>query len=236
MRPLFTEYSSLLRVRDQHKCIGRIVQKIWRIRVTRRPLIVLVSSMKIGLDEPLRPQSQKESWMGRRDFLTYSAANAVAAALLPVSSVASSQATVPATSSLTERGSVMRTEGYTPQFAFAYPKIHVASTLWYGRDADRQLEHADALRSTFPALRRKGTSVVVGTPLRDGFLGGRSRYNFSQDLPPEVVEKRANHGCCQPTWHRHPYCRLAVRSGTSASVAIISGARSSGQIDSNAQV
>ena len=43
------------------------------------------------------------------------------------------------------------------------------------------LDHADALRNTFPALKNKGTSVVVGTPLNDGFLGGRSRYNFSLD-------------------------------------------------------
>ncbi len=28
------------------------------------------------------------------------------------------------------------------------------------------LDHGDALRSTFPALKRKGTSVVVGTPLK----------------------------------------------------------------------
>jgi hypothetical protein len=49
--------------------------------------------------------------MDRRDFLTYSATGAVAAALLPALSVASSAATAPAPSSLTERGRVMPTRG-----------------------------------------------------------------------------------------------------------------------------
>ncbi|MCR8719353.1 aldo/keto reductase, partial [Pseudomonas syringae] len=49
--------------------------------------------------------------MDRRDFLTYSAAGAVAAALLPASSIASTAAAAPVPSSLTERASVMRTEG-----------------------------------------------------------------------------------------------------------------------------
>ncbi|WP_441360538.1 aldo/keto reductase [Agrobacterium sp. MCAB5] len=53
------------------------------------------------------------------------------------------------------------------------------------------IDHDEALTKTFPALQKKGTSVVVGTPLNDGFLGGRSRFNFSADLPKGVAEKRA---------------------------------------------
>ncbi len=49
--------------------------------------------------------------MDRRDFLTYSVAGAVTAALLPASAFASSVTAAPAPTSLTEHGSVMRTEG-----------------------------------------------------------------------------------------------------------------------------
>lgn len=87
------------------------MQKIWRIRVIRPTLVVLTSLTNTGFDGPLKPQSLKEDWMDRRDFLTYSATGAVAAALLPALSVASSAATAPAPSSLTERGRVMPTRG-----------------------------------------------------------------------------------------------------------------------------
>ncbi|QEI05828.1 aldo/keto reductase [Pigmentiphaga aceris] len=53
------------------------------------------------------------------------------------------------------------------------------------------LDHADTLDKTFPALQNKGISVVIGTPLNDGFLGGRSRYHFSDQIPAGAVEKRA---------------------------------------------
>ncbi|WP_199852455.1 hypothetical protein [Rhizobium sp. H4] len=42
-----------------------------------------------------------------------------------------------------------------------------------------------------PALASKGITVTVGTPLNGGFLGGRNRYHFSENLPAGVVEKRA---------------------------------------------
>lgn len=98
------------------------------------------------------------------------------------------------------------------------------------------LEHGDALRNTFPALRKKGTSVVVGTPLNDGFLGGRSRYNFSQDLPTGAVEKRAR---IMAVARRHGIdihtAALQFAAAHPQVSAIIPGARSPGQIVSNVQ-
>lgn len=98
------------------------------------------------------------------------------------------------------------------------------------------LDHRDALRNTFPALKSKGTSVVVGTPLNDGFLGGRSRYNFSPDIPAGAVEKRAQimaiaskHGIDIHT------AALQFAAAHPQVSAIIPGARSSGQIISNVQ-
>ncbi|MCQ3000705.1 aldo/keto reductase [Pseudomonas syringae] len=98
------------------------------------------------------------------------------------------------------------------------------------------LDHRDALRNTFPALKRKGTSVVVGTPLNDGFLGGRSRYNFSPDIPAGAIEKRARimavasqHGIDIHT------AALQFAAAHPQVSAIIPGARSPGQIIANAQ-
>lgn len=98
------------------------------------------------------------------------------------------------------------------------------------------LDHSDALRNTFPALQSKGTSVVVGTPLNDGFLGGRSRYNFSLDLPAGAVEKRARmmaiakrHGIDIHT------AALQFAAAHPQVSAIIPGARSPGQVVSNVQ-
>lgn len=98
------------------------------------------------------------------------------------------------------------------------------------------LDHRDALRNTFPALKRKGTSVVVGTPLNDGFLGGRSRYNFSPDIPAGAIEKRARimavasqHGIDIHT------AALQFAAAHPQVSAIIPGARSPGQIIANVQ-
>ncbi|MCD5988643.1 aldo/keto reductase [Pseudomonas sp. CDFA 553] len=98
------------------------------------------------------------------------------------------------------------------------------------------LDHRDALRNTLPALKRKGTSVVVGTPLNDGFLGGRSRYNFSPDIPAGAIEKRARimavasqHGIDIHT------AALQFAAAHPQVSAIIPGARSPGQIIANVQ-
>ncbi|MGN2386210.1 aldo/keto reductase [Pseudomonas viridiflava] len=98
------------------------------------------------------------------------------------------------------------------------------------------IDHSEALRNTFPALHRKGTSVVVGTPLNDGFLGGRNRYNFSLELPAGAVEKRkrimavaARHGIDIHT------AALQFAAAHPQVSAIIPGARSPGQIMSNVQ-
>lgn len=98
------------------------------------------------------------------------------------------------------------------------------------------LDHSDALRNTFPALSSKGTSVVVGTPLNDGFLGGRSRYNFSLDLPAGAVETRAR---IMAVASRHGIdihtAALQFAAAHPQVSAIIPGARSPGQIVSNVQ-
>jgi len=97
------------------------------------------------------------------------------------------------------------------------------------------LDHANALARTFPALQRKGISVVVGTPLNDGFLGGRNRYHFSDQIPPGATDKRARlaaiadqHGIDIRT------AALQFAAAPAVVAAIIPGARVPGQVQANA--
>ncbi len=98
------------------------------------------------------------------------------------------------------------------------------------------IDHDQALERTLPALTKKGTSVVVGTPLNDGFLGGGKRFNFLPDLPRFAVERRAKlaaiaarHGIDMRT------AALQFAAAHPLVSAIIPGSRVPGQIASNAQ-
>ncbi len=98
------------------------------------------------------------------------------------------------------------------------------------------IDHDQALERTLPALAKKGTSVVVGTPLNDGFLGGGKRFNFSPDLPRFAVERRAKlaaiaarHGIDMRT------AALQFAAAHPLVSAIVPGSRVPGQIASNAQ-
>lgn len=52
------------------------------------------------------------------------------------------------------------------------------------------LKHKDALNQLFPAADRQGVSIVVGAPLNSGYLAGNDYFNYSQDAPPEIQQKR----------------------------------------------
>lgn len=52
------------------------------------------------------------------------------------------------------------------------------------------LKHKDALNQLFPAAERQGVSIVVGAPLNSGYLAGNDYFNYSQDVPPEIQQKR----------------------------------------------
>jgi len=97
------------------------------------------------------------------------------------------------------------------------------------------LDHENALSRTFPVLQRKGISVVVGTPLNDGFLGGRSRYHFSDQIPAGAADRRARlvvladrHGIDIRT------AALQFAAAPAVVSAIIPGARVPGQVKANA--
>ncbi len=98
------------------------------------------------------------------------------------------------------------------------------------------LDHETTLTKTFPALQRKGISVVVGTPLNDGFLGGRSRYHFSDQIPAGAVEKRARIAAVADQ-HGIDLRTAALQFAAAPDIvsAIIPGARAAGQVQANAE-
>ncbi|WP_310886503.1 aldo/keto reductase [Pseudomonas cichorii] len=98
------------------------------------------------------------------------------------------------------------------------------------------IDHQYAVEKTFPALASKGISVVVGTPLNDGFLGGRNRYNFSTKLPAGVAEKRARlFAICDRFGIDMRTAALQFAAAPKIVSAIIPGARVPGQVTANAQ-
>ena len=97
------------------------------------------------------------------------------------------------------------------------------------------LDHQTALEQTFPALQQRGISVVVGTPLNDGFLGGRNRYHFSDQIPKGATEKRARLAVAAER-HGIDIRTAALQFAAAPAIvsAIIPGARTPAQVQANA--
>lgn len=52
------------------------------------------------------------------------------------------------------------------------------------------IEHQESLDKLFPACDERGISIIVGSPLNNGFLVGRDRFNYSGTIPVGFKEKR----------------------------------------------
>lgn len=98
------------------------------------------------------------------------------------------------------------------------------------------IDHEESLTKTFPVLAKKGITVTVGTPLNDGFLGGRNRYHFSESLPAGVVEKR-NRIAAVADKHGIDIRTAALQFAAAPSIvsAIVPGSRVPGQVEANIQ-
>jgi D-threo-aldose 1-dehydrogenase len=97
------------------------------------------------------------------------------------------------------------------------------------------MDHDEALNHTFPALDKRGISVVVGSPLNAGYLAGRDRYNYSGEIPAEVPDKRkrmteitTEHGIDLRT------AALQFAAAPPTVSAVIPGARNAEQAKANA--
>lgn len=53
------------------------------------------------------------------------------------------------------------------------------------------IDHKDTVDRLFPLCRARNASILVGSPLNNGFLAGRDRYNYSGTIPDGAIEKRA---------------------------------------------
>ncbi|WP_247237383.1 aldo/keto reductase [Telluribacter sp. SYSU D00476] len=52
------------------------------------------------------------------------------------------------------------------------------------------IEHEDALNRLFPACEKKNVTIISGAPLNSGFLAGKDRYNYSNNIPEKHLAKR----------------------------------------------
>ncbi len=67
----------------------------------------------------------------------------------------------------------------------ADPDLHLAACQY------TLMDHAESLEKLFPSCDHRGISIVVGSPLNNGFLAGENRYNYSGEIPEGFKAKRA---------------------------------------------
>jgi D-threo-aldose 1-dehydrogenase len=96
------------------------------------------------------------------------------------------------------------------------------------------VDHASAVNELFPAVRKKGISLVIGSSLNAGFTSGSPRYNYGKEnfkIPAEVIDKRAK---LQKVADRHGVdlrtAALQFSAAADVAVALVVGARSDQQI------
>lgn len=51
------------------------------------------------------------------------------------------------------------------------------------------LEHEDAVDRLLPAVRKAGVKLVSGAGFNSGYLAGRERYNYKNQIPKSIAEK-----------------------------------------------
>src|SRR5262245_44180566 len=96
------------------------------------------------------------------------------------------------------------------------------------------IDHANAVRQVFPAVREKNVSLVIGSALNAGFISGSPRYNYGKEnykIAPAHLEKRerlravaARHGVDLRT------AALQFSAAPDVAVALVVGASSDQQI------
>jgi D-threo-aldose 1-dehydrogenase len=96
------------------------------------------------------------------------------------------------------------------------------------------IEHANAIKQVFPAVRAKNVSLVMGSSLNAGFISGSPRYNYGKEnykIPPEAIEKRSR---LRAAASRHGVdlrtAALQFSAAAPEAVALVVGARSDQQI------
>ncbi len=96
------------------------------------------------------------------------------------------------------------------------------------------IDYASAVNDLFPAVRKKGISLVIGSSLNAGFISGSPRYNYGKEnfkVPAEVIETRSK---LQKVADRYGVdlrtAALQFSAAADVAVSLVVGARSDGQI------
>lgn len=98
------------------------------------------------------------------------------------------------------------------------------------------IDHKEVLDNLFPVCEERGVSIVSGAPLNSGFLAGIDRYNYSNEIPPQYLEKRkriqsisAQHGVDMRT------AALQFCAAPAVVSAVIPGTRDAAQARENVE-
>jgi D-threo-aldose 1-dehydrogenase len=96
------------------------------------------------------------------------------------------------------------------------------------------IDHADAVRDLFPAVRAKNVSLVIGSALNAGFISGSPRFNYGKtnfDIPAEAIAKRDRlRGVAAQFGIDLRTAALQFSAAASEAVALVVGAHSARQI------
>src|SRR5690606_32475083 len=91
----------------------------------------------------------------------------------------------------------MRDEGMIKAWGFGVNNIEPCLRALEVADPDLFLlatqysivEHEAPLRELFPKCQQRGVSIVVGAPFNSGFLAGKPRYNYKDEVPAAIQDK-----------------------------------------------
>lgn len=110
------------------------------------------------------------------------------------------------------------------------PDIHLAACQY------TLMDHEESLAKLFPACDKSGCSIVVGSPLNNGFLAGADRYNYSGKIPAGFKDKRAKMENIAKSY-RTDLRTVALQfcSAPKEVSSVIPGARKAGQPAENVQ-
>lgn len=67
----------------------------------------------------------------------------------------------------------------------ADPNVHLAACQY------TLMDHRESLQKLFPSCADIGATIVVGSPLNNGFLAGAERYNYGSTIPEGFKQKRS---------------------------------------------
>jgi D-threo-aldose 1-dehydrogenase len=137
----------------------------------------------------------------------------------------------------------MREEGLIKAWGMGVNEIEPARRSFEEADPDIVLlatqysliKHEEALHSFFPLVEKAGGSIMVGAPLKAGFLAGRQRYLYDSKIPQGAFEKRA-----QLSRLAHEYdtdlltASLQFCNAPKVVSSVIPGARTAQQVRQNA--